>query len=89
MNPVVLQKAIERAYSLNLEVGVFKLVHNLKKWMEPHVPPMHDHLKEHALKFIKKEGITLMFYKEWSIDGFWLPNASNCKQSLVMIVCKL
>ena len=63
--------------------------------MEPHVPSMHDHLKEHALKFIKKEGITLMFYKEWSIDGYWLPNAGNCKyasncnQRLVMIVCKL
>ena len=75
MNAADLQKATEQAYSPNPEVAVVKVVHDFKKWMEPHVPPMHDHLKAHAFKFVKKEGVMLMFYKEWSTDRQWLPKS--------------
>ena len=69
-----LQKAIQKAYTPKPVVAVVKQVHDFKQWMEPHVPPMHGHLKAHAFKFVKK-GVTLMYYKEWACDRQWLPKS--------------
>ena len=73
--PVDLQKAIERAYYPPPDVAVVEVVHDYKKWMEPHIPPIHDHLKAQAFKFVKKDGRTVMFYKEWTTDKSWLPRS--------------
>lgn len=56
-------------------MAVVKVVHDYKKWMEPHIPPIHDHLKAHAFKFVKKDGRTVMFFKEWATDKSWLPKS--------------
>ena len=62
LNLADLQKAITKAYNPPPDVEV---VHDYKKWMEP---PIHDHLKAHAFKFVKHQGTTVMFYKEWATD---------------------
>lgn len=53
-------------------MAIVKVVHDYKKWMEPHIPPIHDHLKAYAFKFVKHEGTTVMFYKEWATHKSWL-----------------
>ena len=50
-------------------------VYDVKSWMMPHVPPLHDHLKAHAFKFEKNNGSTRMYYKEWSYDKLWIPES--------------
>lgn len=52
-----------------------KVVHDYKKWMEPYISPIHDHLKAHAFKFMKHEGRTVMLCKEWATDKNWLPKS--------------
>ena len=75
INLADLQKAITKAYNPPPDVAIVKVVHDYKKWMEPHIPPIHDHLKAHAFKFVKHRGTTVMFYKEWATDKSWLPKS--------------
>jgi len=70
-----LQNATKKSFKPHPDVIVVKAVHDFKKWMEPHVPNIHDHLKAHAFKFIKKNGVTLMYYKDWTTDKYWLPES--------------
>ena len=45
-----------------------------KGWMKDQTPALHDHLKAHQFKFVRNEsGHCRMYYKEWSIDDYWLP----------------
>ena len=67
---------ISKAVTPHLEVIEITKVHDVKAWMMPYVPPLHDHLKAHQFKFEKDcNGIPKMFYKEWSCDKFWLPQS--------------
>ena len=44
--------------------------------MSEQTPLIHDHLKAHLFKFERNEvGECRMFFKEWSTDSFWLPQA--------------
>ncbi len=54
---------------------VVDAVVDTKSWMSEQTLPLHDHLKAHQFKFEHSHtGETLMFYKEWSTDSFWLPS---------------
>ena len=49
-------------------------VYDVKSWLSDHIPNIHDHLKAHHFRFQKSvNGVTKMFYKEWSTDDYWLP----------------
>ena len=72
---VDLQTATKNSFQPHPDVTVVTTVHDFKQWMEPHVPNIHDHLKAHAFKFVKKNGMTMMFYKEWATDECWLPES--------------
>ena len=68
--------AIQKSFKPHPEVVEITEVHDVKEWMCPHTPPLHDHLKAHQFKFIRNpQGKTKMFYKEWSTDPFWLPQS--------------
>ena len=57
---------------------VVNSVVDAKAWMAEQTMGMHDHLKAHQFKFVMKRGQTLMYYKEWSSDKLWLPDAGLC-----------
>lgn len=67
---------IKRSFKPTPDTAEIEEVYDIKKWMKPHTPNLHDHLKAHQFKFEKnQEGHSKMFYKEWSIDPFWLPHS--------------
>lgn len=70
-----LKEVIRGSFSPPPEVYEISRMLDMKAWMMPCIPPLHDHLKAHQFKFEKQDGETRMFYKEWSSDEFWLPQS--------------
>lgn len=74
-----LLKIIEKSFTPLPEVVEIKDVRDIKEWLLPHTPPLHDHLKAHQFKFqLGRDGVSRMYYKEWSSDPFWLPDSGMC-----------
>ena len=70
-----LKSVIQRSFKPTPNTVEIDEVYDVKKWMKPHTPNLHDHLKAHQFKFEKnQQGYSKMFYKEWSIDPYWLPH---------------
>lgn len=74
-----LKKVIEKSFTPIPEVVEVENVRDIKEWLLPHTPPLHDHLKAHQFKFEPgRDGVSRMYYKEWSSDPFWLPESGMC-----------
>lgn len=73
---IELSSVIHDSFKSNPEVMMLHSVTDVKGWMHDQISPLHDHLKAHQFKFEKDcHGHCRMFYKEWSTDEFWLPQA--------------
>ena len=70
---VELTQAIQSSFVPKPKVILLESVTDAKAWMHEQTPPLHDHLKAHQFKFVHTAEGTMMFYKEWSTDNFWLP----------------
>lgn len=71
-----LKLVIEKSFTPVPLVVEIDRICDIKEWLLPHTPILHDHLKAHQFKFeLGEDGITRMYYKEWSTDPFWLPEA--------------
>ena len=68
-------KVVRKSFSPEPELIEVDRVYDMKEWMLPCVPPLHNHLKAHLFKFERGEKGIRMYYKEWSSDKFWLPNS--------------
>lgn len=74
-----LKQVIEKSFSPAPEVVEVSDVRDIKEWLLPHTPILHDHLKAHQFKFeLGSDGESRMYYKEWSTDPFWLPESGMC-----------
>jgi hypothetical protein len=86
-----LKNGIQRSFHPRPETTEIEEVYAIKEWMKPNTPNLHDHLKAHQFKFEKnQQGHSKMFYKEWSIDPFWLPHSGislliSCESSYTPI----
>ena len=73
---IELKSVIQQSFTPRPETVEVDEVYDVKEWMTAHTPNLHDHLKAHQFKFEKNEqGHSKVFYKEWSIDPFWLPHS--------------
>lgn len=43
-------------------------VHDIKKWLAPHILDVHGHSEPLHFKFIKDKETTKLFYKHWTTD---------------------
>ena len=54
-------------------------VFDIKKWIEPCLNNIKNHVYPHAYKFMKRNGKVVMKYKQWANDEMWLPEGSGLR----------
>ena len=72
-----LEKHVEKAYTPMAETNLVDFVYNIKKWLEPYLNGIKNHVYPHSYKFFKKNGKVQMKYKAWANDKTWLTEGSG------------
>lgn len=53
------------------KVTILERIVDFKKWIKPHINPVHGHSNPHCFKFLKGADENVhMFYKHWSDDAW-------------------
>ena len=72
-------RVLKASFTPTPSVSILESVVDAKSWMQSVIPSLHDHLKAHQFKFQRNERDECrMYYKEWSVDDFWLPQGGLC-----------
>lgn len=72
-----LEKHVEKAHTPMAETNLVDFVYDIKKWLEPYLNGIKNHIYPHSYKFFKKNGKVQMKYKAWANDKTWLPEGSG------------
>ena len=70
---------IQKAHTPEAEVHIINYMFDIKKWIEPCLNTLKNHVYPHAYKFTKRNGEVIMKYKQWANDEFWLPDGPGLK----------
>ena len=70
---------VRRAHTPEAETHIVDFVFDIKKWIEPCLNNIKNHVYPHAYKFMKRNGEVVMKYKQWANDETWLPEGSGLR----------
>ena len=70
---------IRNAHTPTAEAHIIHYIFDIKKWLEPCLNPIKNHIYPHAYKFTKRNGEVIMQYKQWANHESWLPDGPGLK----------
>ena len=72
-----LKNNIRQAHTPEAETHTVDFIFDIKKWIEPCLNTIKNHVYPHAYKFMKINGRVVMKYKQWANDEKWQPEGSG------------
>ena len=72
-----LKKNVRQAHIPEVETHTVDFIFDIKKWIEPCLNTIKNHVYPHAYKFMKINGQVVMKYKQWANDEKWQPERSG------------